>query len=54
VRIDGGKANLSDYNDVETKHLGNAYHLTGLRLSCQARVMSGAVRVELVVKPKKP
>ena len=50
VKVLQGEVNLSAYNDVETKHLGNVYFITKERLSCQALV-SGDVRIEL---PKPP
>jgi ferredoxin len=35
VTIRSGEDQLSPYNKVEDKHLGNLYHLTKIRLSCQ-------------------
>jgi ferredoxin, 2Fe-2S len=51
VKVVAGEANLSPYSEAETRHLGNVYFITKVRLSCQARV-SGDVTVELA--PKKP
>ena len=53
VVIESGEKSLSPYNDVEEKHLGNLYHLTKLRLSCQAIVLDGAEEITVLVKPKK-
>lgn len=53
VVIEEGEDALSPYNDVEEKHLGNLYHLTKLRLSCQAIVQEGAGDITVLVKPKK-
>lgn len=52
MRVVEGEAALSPYSDVEERHLGNVYHLTRVRLSCQARV-SGDVSVEMVVRRRK-
>ena len=38
VKIVAGEDHLSALSPVEKKHLGNTYHLTRLRLSCQALV----------------
>ncbi|MCP4446601.1 MAG: (2Fe-2S)-binding protein [Myxococcales bacterium] len=54
VVIVSGEEGLSPYCDVEEKHLGNLYHLTRLRLSCQAIIIGeceGDITVE--VKPRK-
>jgi len=51
VRVIEGEEHLSPYGDIDEKHLGNVYHLTRVRLSCQARV-SGDVTVELAPKRK--
>jgi uncharacterized 2Fe-2S/4Fe-4S cluster protein (DUF4445 family) len=53
VVIESGEESLSKYNDIEEKHLGNLYHLTKLRLSCQAIVVEGAGDITVLVKPKK-
>ena len=47
VKIVGGEADLSPFNNAERKHLGNVYFINKLRLSCQARVGAGDVTVEL-------
>jgi ferredoxin len=39
VKIISGEDRLSPYNEVEEKHLGNLYHLTKLRLSCQSTLI---------------
>jgi ferredoxin len=49
VRILAGAEHLTPYSDEETKHLGNVYHLTKVRLACRTRV-SGDVTIELVRK----
>jgi uncharacterized 2Fe-2S/4Fe-4S cluster protein (DUF4445 family) len=50
VRVVSGAEFLSPYSPAEEKHLGNVYHLTGVRLSCQSRVLGGEVVVELVTR----
>lgn len=52
VKIVAGAEHLNPYTDEETKHLGNVYHLTKVRLSCRSRV-TGDVAIELVRKKKK-
>ena len=54
VVIVAGEDALSPYGDVEEKHLGNLYHLTKLRLSCQAIILDGAEEITVEVKQKKP
>lgn len=49
VRVKAGEENLSPFNDVEGRHLGNVYFITKERLSCQARVRGDAT-VEAVVR----
>ena len=46
VKIISGEAHLSPLLPVEIKHLGNTYHLTHLRLSCQARIR-GDVTIDI-------
>jgi ferredoxin len=58
VIIRQGEEKLTPYNAVEEKHLGNLYHLTKIRLSCQSVIMDDVDAVddeEIVVeiKPKK-
>lgn len=45
MKILDGEANLSPFNGGERKHLGNVYFITKERLSCQSRVLGGAVTV---------
>ncbi len=52
VRITAGAEHLGPYTDEETKHLGNVYHLTKVRLACRART-SGDVTFEVVHKKKR-
>jgi ferredoxin, 2Fe-2S len=52
VRIVAGAEHLTPYSDEETKHLGNVYHITKVRLACRTRV-SGDVTIELVRKKKR-
>lgn len=47
VKVLAGEEHLSDYTEVEAKHLGNMYYLTKVRLSCQTRVGGGDVVVEV-------
>ena len=51
VRIVAGAEHLNAYTEEETKHLGNVYHLTKVRLSCRSRV-AGDVTIEIVRKKK--
>jgi 2Fe-2S ferredoxin len=52
VKILAGENNLSPIGHDETKHLGNTYFITRLRLSCQARP-SGDVTVRIPDMPEK-
>jgi len=52
VKIVAGEENLSAYNELEEKHLGNVYFLTKVRLSCHC-VVRGDVTVELAPKKKR-
>lgn len=52
IRIRAGAEHLNPYTDEETKHLGNVYHLTRVRLSCRTRP-SGDVTLEVLRKKKK-
>jgi len=54
VIVREGEACLSDYNDIETKHLGNLYHLTKVRLACQCTVVQeGNIVLEIKTRTKK-
>ena len=53
VKIVQGEDSLSPYNEVEDKHLGNLYHLTKLRVSCQCVIVEGAETITVKVKQKK-
>ena len=46
VKIVEGKENLNDVSFEETQLLGNVFHVTGERLSCQTKVL-GPVSVDL-------
>lgn len=50
VRILEGEEHLSEFNAHEERHLGNVYYLTKIRLSCQAVVRGGPIKVELAPK----
>jgi ferredoxin len=53
VKIVAGEANLPPIKPEETRHLGNTYFITKLRLSCQL-VPTGDVTVQLPdAKPRK-
>jgi ferredoxin len=52
VRIVAGAEHLNAYTEEETKHLGNVYHLTKVRLSCRTRI-AGDMTIELVRKRKR-
>ena len=49
VRVIAGEENLSAFNDVERRHLGNVYFITKERLSCQTR-LSGDATVEVPLR----
>ena len=51
VRIKAGAEHLNPYTDEETKHLGNVYHITKVRLSCRCKP-TGDVTLEIVRKKK--
>jgi ferredoxin, 2Fe-2S len=51
VRIKAGAEHLNPYTDEETKHLGNVYHITKVRLSCRTKP-TGDVTIEIVRKKK--
>ncbi len=58
VIVRAGGDQLSPYNDVEDKHLGNLYHLTKIRLSCQCVITAeeedaGDEEIVVEIKPKK-
>ena len=53
VRIIAGAESLTPYTDEETKHLGNVYHLTKVRLACRTRLGGDDVTIELVRKKKR-
>lgn len=53
VRVVAGAENLNAYTVEETKHLGNVYHLTKVRLACRCKP-TGDVVVEIVRKRKPP
>lgn len=47
VKILEGEAHLSALNATEKRHLGNNYFITKLRLSCQAHIHGGDVRIRI-------
>ena len=51
VRIKAGAEHLNPYTDEETKHLGNVYHITKVRLSCRSKP-TGDITIEIVRKKK--
>jgi ferredoxin len=51
VKIVAGGEHLNPYTEEETKHLGNVYHITKVRLSCRSRV-GGDVTIELARKKR--
>ena len=51
VRIKAGAEHLNPYTDEETKHLGNVYHITKVRLSCRCKP-TGDITIEIVRKKK--
>jgi 2Fe-2S ferredoxin len=53
VKIEAGAEHLSPLSRDETKHLGNTYFITKLRLSCQAKVAGGDIRVRIPDMPVK-
>jgi ferredoxin len=52
VRIKAGAEHLNPYTEEETKHLGNVYHITKMRLACRCKP-TGDVTVEVVRKKSK-
>lgn len=52
VVIVEGADGLSPYSEAEDRHLGNLYHITHRRLSCQSIVQEGAgdIVVEVIAK----
>jgi 2Fe-2S ferredoxin len=50
VKVISGEEHLSPFNPAERKHLGTAYFINKLRLSCQARIGDGDVVVEIEKK----
>lgn len=52
VRIVAGAEHLNAYTDEETKHLGNVYHLTKVRLACRCKPV-GDVAIEVVRKKRR-
>lgn len=53
VKVVAGEAALSPITEAETRHLGNVYFLTRVRLSCQTRI-SGDVTVALAPRKQRP
>lgn len=56
MKILAGEEHLSPPGDVDEKHLGNVYHLTKVRLSCQAMLRGGGggdVVVELAPRRRR-
>ncbi len=53
VRVRMGEENLSPFNDVERRHLGNVYFITKERLSCQTQVLADA-SVEVALRETRP
>ena len=53
ITIVKGEESLSPYNEVEDKHLGNLYHLTRRRLSCQSIILDGAGEIIVHVQQKR-
>ena len=53
IIVEEGADALSPYNEVEEKHLGNLYHLTKMRLSCQCRIEDDGPDITVSVKHKK-
>lgn len=49
VRIVAGAQHLNAYTEEESKHLGNVYHLTKVRLACRSKAV-GDVTIEVVRK----
>lgn len=48
VKLLEGAEFTNPYTEEETKHLGNLYYLTKIRLSCRTRVSGGDVVVDIV------
>lgn len=53
VRVVGGEEHLSALTSHDERHLGNVYHLTKVRLSCQAVIGGGSVTVDVAPKRRR-
>lgn len=54
VKVLQGEASLSPYTEEETRHIGNIYHLTKLRLACRTHVEGEADVVVEVIPRRRP
>jgi ferredoxin len=55
IKVVSGAESLSEYNDVEDKHMGNLYHLTKLRLACQSLIIDeGGEAVVVEIQKRRP
>jgi ferredoxin len=52
VKIVAGAEHLTPYTEEETRHLGNVYHLTRVRLACRSKLTGGDVTIQPVRKKK--
>lgn len=54
VKVLAGNDALTPFTDEETKHLGNVFHITRVRLACRARLLTPDAQVTLeVVAPRR-
>jgi uncharacterized 2Fe-2S/4Fe-4S cluster protein (DUF4445 family) len=53
VKILAGEEHLNALTEAERKHLGNVYHITRVRLSCQTVVSGGDVVVNVTSRKRK-
>jgi ferredoxin len=51
VRVVAGAEHLNAYTEEESRHLGNVYHLTKVRLACRCKP-TGDVAIEVVHRRK--
>ncbi len=49
VKVLSGKENLNELTTGEKKLLGNVFHITKERLSCQAKILDGSVKIDLSI-----
>jgi len=51
VKVIAGNEHLEPLTDEDTKHLGNVFHITKVRLACRTRI-AGDAEVEVMTRRK--